>query len=164
MNVSQSQIDSFASQGLPSLISPRPHTLARTHDESDSPRSTRRKVSDESDDSMAHNLPPAQQLQAGLKTHEADFSSRQIPEAALLRDMMFIFQGIDGTYIRFDSEADTYIVDDTVGIPRSTRELVHRLTELGWLYKRIQSFVASNIDDPSIGLVGQVIAILYIVV
>jgi gamma-tubulin complex component 3 len=77
---------------------------------------------------------------------------------------MFIFQGIDGTYIRFDSEADTYIVDDTVGIPRSTRELVHRLTELGWLYKRIQSFVASNIDDPSIGLVGQVIAILYIAV
>ncbi|KAM3589786.1 Microtubule-nucleating Tub4p (gamma-tubulin) complex component [Umbelopsis sp. WA50703] len=149
------EIDSFASQGLPSLISPRPHTLARTHDESDSPRSTRRKVSDESDDSMAHNLPPAQQLQAGLKTHEADFSSRQIPEAALLRDMMFIFQGIDGTYIHFDSEADTYIVDDTVGIPRSTRELVHRLTELGWLYKRIQSFVASNIDDPSIGLVGQ---------
>jgi hypothetical protein len=27
---------------------------------------------------------------------------------------MFIFQGIDGTYIRFDPEADAYVIDDTV--------------------------------------------------
>jgi hypothetical protein len=45
---------------------------------------------------------------------------------------------------------------EQVGIPRSTRELIHRLTELGWLYKRIQAFISSYIDNPSIGLVGQV--------
>jgi len=108
------QIDTFQSQGLPALVSPRPHALAHTYDGSDSPRSTRRKVSDESDASMDHNLPPAQQLQVGLKTHEADFSSKQVSEPALLRDVMFIFQGIDGTYIKFDVEADTYVIDDTV--------------------------------------------------
>jgi hypothetical protein len=40
--------------------------------------------------------------------------AKQISEPALLRDIMFIFQGIDGTYIRFDPEADAYVIDDTV--------------------------------------------------
>jgi gamma-tubulin complex component 3 len=71
-------------------------------------------VSEESDASMDHNLPPAQQLQVGLRTHESEFLAKQISEPALLRDIMFIFQGIDGTYIRFDPEADAYVIDDTV--------------------------------------------------
>ncbi|KAI9286402.1 Spc98 family-domain-containing protein [Umbelopsis sp. AD052] len=154
-SAAQSDIDSFSSQGLPNLTSPHHQTLARTHDGSDTSRSIRRKVSDESDASMDHNLPPAQQLQVGLRTHEAEFSSKQVPEAAILRDIMFIFQGIDGTYIKFDAESDAYVIDDMVGISRSARELIHKLTELGWLYKRIQAFIATNIDNASIGLVGQ---------
>ncbi|KAH8556990.1 Spc98 family-domain-containing protein [Umbelopsis sp. PMI_123] len=155
MPSSAQSIDSFASQGLPTLTPPHQHTLARTYDGSDSSRSIRRKVSDESDASMDHNLPPAQQLQVGLRTHEAEFSSKQVPEPAILRDIMFIFQGIDGTYIKFDSETDAYVIDNMVGISRSARELIHKLTELGWLYKRIQNFISTNIDNASIGLVGQ---------
>jgi gamma-tubulin complex component 3 len=114
-NILVLQIDSFASQGLPTLTSLHHQTLARTHDGSDTSRSIRRKVSDESDASMDHNLPPAQQLQMGLRTHEAEFSSKQVPEAAILRDIMFIFQGIDGTYVKFDAETDAYVIDDMVG-------------------------------------------------
>lgn len=66
---------------------------------------------------MDHNLPPAQQLQVGLRTHEADFSSKQVSEPSILRDIMFIFQGIDGTYIKFDPESDAYVIDETVKCP-----------------------------------------------
>lgn len=134
----------------------------------------------------------------------------EVSEAALLRDAIFMFQGIDGRYVKFAEDAGSYVIDNKVGphitnvlaylfllfwvgeergrgtkidnalkrdgilyciayssngivilviqvaIPRSTRDLIHRLSELGWLYKRVQMFVRDRADDISIGLVGQV--------
>ncbi|OAD75106.1 hypothetical protein PHYBLDRAFT_96718, partial [Phycomyces blakesleeanus NRRL 1555(-)] len=76
-------------------------------------------------------------------------------ESALLRDLIFIFQGIDGQYIRFDPGSGEYTIDSKVTVTKPTKDLVYYLSELGWLYKRILLFVKSKSNDPSIGLVGQ---------
>ena len=38
----------------------------------------------------------------------------EISEALLLRDVVFVFQGIDGQYIKFDKTTGSYLVDSKV--------------------------------------------------
>ncbi|CAG8703806.1 9907_t:CDS:10, partial [Cetraspora pellucida] len=96
-------------------------------------------------------LPPKTILIKQLATLD---NNNEIPEALLLRDIVFIFQGIDGQYIKYD-KSSSYIIDSKAEITRSTRSLLHQLSELGWLYRRVNDFVYTNVNDISIGLVGQ---------
>jgi len=87
-----------------------------------------------------------------------DKESFEIPEEALVRDVVFVLQGIDGQHIKFDVAADSYIVDPAVGIPKPTRELLRRLCELGWMFRRVRSHVASAAASGAaekLGSVGQ---------
>ncbi|CAG8598062.1 10600_t:CDS:10 [Rhizophagus irregularis] len=86
---------------------------------------------------------------------EFENSNIEVSEEMLLRDIVFIFQGINGQFIKYNEESLSYIIDPKLDINRTTRDLLHRLTELGWLYKRVNEFVSLNVNDPSIGLVGQ---------
>ncbi|KAF9434937.1 Gamma-tubulin complex component 3 [Entomortierella beljakovae] len=79
----------------------------------------------------------------------------EIEESALLRDLIFIFQGIDGKLIKFGSEPGTCEIDSSVKISNSTRSLVNRLTELGWLYKNVNTYVQETLKQGTAGLVGQ---------
>jgi hypothetical protein len=38
----------------------------------------------------------------------------EIPEAALLRDMIYVFQGIEGKLIQLNAERDIFVVDPQV--------------------------------------------------
>lgn len=40
-------------------------------------------------------------------------------------------------------------------IPESTREIIHRLSELGYLYERVAAFVQAGEANPSVGLIKQ---------
>ncbi|KAG0254944.1 Gamma-tubulin complex component 3 [Actinomortierella ambigua] len=63
--------------------------------------------------------------------------SAEVDESALLRDLMFIFQGIDGKTVRFDSESGTCVID-----PNSfCAALQHELTE----YFRLIAVLESHI-------------------
>jgi gamma-tubulin complex component 3 len=62
-----------------------------------------------------------------------------VPESALVRDVIFVCQGINGRYIRFDAGADGYVIDGSVGVPRAPRALVQRLVEAGWLFRRLRA-------------------------
>ncbi|KAI8605941.1 Spc98 family-domain-containing protein [Dissophora ornata] len=79
----------------------------------------------------------------------------EVEESALLRDLIFVFQGIDGKMIKFGAESGTCSIDPSVNISNSTRSLVSRLTELGWLYKNINTYVQTTLKDGAAGLVGQ---------
>ncbi|CAJ0868824.1 6386_t:CDS:10, partial [Entrophospora sp. SA101] len=81
--------------------------------------------------------------------------NKEISEAQLLRDIVFVLQGIEGQHIKFEKGSSSYIIDSKMTITYSTRDLLHRLTELGWLYRRVNEYVKINFNDPSIGLVGQ---------
>ncbi|KAG9292620.1 hypothetical protein G9A89_006992 [Geosiphon pyriformis] len=94
--------------------------------------------------------------EAILRKHSAGLNTKyEISEVLLLRDVVYVFQGIDGQFIKFNTESDSYIVDPKVGVPRPTRDLITKLSELGLLYRRVDSFVKTRVNDSSIGLVGQ---------
>ncbi|KAF9100965.1 Gamma-tubulin complex component 3 [Mortierella sp. GBA35] len=89
--------------------------------------------------------------QASNSTH----TTGEVEESALLRDLIFVFQGIDGKMIKFGAESGTCTIDPSLNITHSTRGLVSRLTELGWLYKKINQYVQKTLKEGTAGLVGQ---------
>ncbi|KAF0380096.1 Gamma-tubulin complex component 3 [Gigaspora margarita] len=97
------------------------------------------------------SLPPKTILTKQLAILE---NNNEISEILLLRDIVFIFQGIDGQYIKYDKNS-SYIIDPKAEISRSTRGILHRLSELGRLFRHVNDFVCTNVNDTSIGLVGQ---------
>ena len=68
----------------------------------------------------------------------------EISEAALLRDIIYIFQGIEGKVIKFDQANDAYRIDPKLGVPKPVRELVHKVAELGWLYRKIRKYLDAH--------------------
>ncbi|KAI9138608.1 Spc98 family-domain-containing protein [Paraphysoderma sedebokerense] len=82
-------------------------------------------------------------------------TSYQVPESLLLRDLIYVFQGIDGRFIKYNDEKQEYRVERLIGVPRPTRELIHKLSEMGYLYKRINQFLTEKEQDTAYGLVGQ---------
>ncbi|EKX50339.1 hypothetical protein GUITHDRAFT_42199, partial [Guillardia theta CCMP2712] len=79
----------------------------------------------------------------------------EIPEVVLVKDVIFAMQGIEGKYVRFDKQLDGYTVDRSFGVPATTRDLIRRICESGWLYRKISAFNAHWSTSKSIGLVGQ---------
>ena len=80
----------------------------------------------------------------------------EISEAVLLRDVIFVFQGIEGEVLRYDIKQEAYRIDEKVSVAPSVRELCHKLAELGWIYRRVRNFIDSKSRDKNLGLVCQV--------
>ena len=93
-------------------------------------------------------------LSVRARTHLA--AIHEVPEARLVRDLIYTFQGIDGTYIKFDAHADAYRVAADAGVTHSNRELCCRIAELGWLYRRVCAFINAAMErSGAVGLVEQ---------
>lgn len=70
--------------------------------------------------------------------------------------MIFLFQGIDGQYIRYDQEPNDHVFVQGIEVSKPTEEMVFKLADIGWLYIKVRNFVKNNMDAlPTIGLVGQ---------
>jgi len=80
--------------------------------------------------------------------------SYEISEEVLLRDVIYAFQGIDGKYVQFDPFIEGFIVNPKVGVPKSARDIVRKLCEVGWLFRKIKKFV-DTVTQVSSGLVLQ---------
>lgn len=83
----------------------------------------------------------------------------QVPDAELVRDVLYVCQGLNGHHIKYRTTAEgglgAYQVDPTAGIPSPQRQLLARLCELGWLYRcwlcrrfPSRSFPRLSIPDP----------------
>lgn len=68
-------------------------------------------------------------------------SGQVISEAQLVRDMLYVFQGIDGDIVRWRPDIRAYDAPDNV--PPAARALIRRLGELGWTYSHIQQSIAA---------------------
>lgn len=82
----------------------------------------------------------------------AEGARRKLPfelsEQLLLRDLLYVFQGIDGKYIKFNAKTDRFeLVGGSEDIPGNTRHLVGVLSEVGWLYKRASEAITAQMDD-----------------
>lgn len=81
-----------------------------------------------------------------------------VSEQALVRDVLYACQGIDGRYVKFNKEADGFMVEESVKVPRATRTLIRRLCEVGWLYMRVKNHISESVENgplEAIGTVGQ---------
>ncbi|KAJ3331503.1 hypothetical protein HDU76_003008 [Blyttiomyces sp. JEL0837] len=85
------------------------------------------------------------------------FGQDEVTERKLLRDVLYVFQGIDGTYVKFNAKTGAIELDSQMNLPISTMENLHRLGELGWLYRQIAAFAnpETNNLDASGGLILQ---------
>ncbi|KAJ2452656.1 hypothetical protein EV183_002807 [Coemansia sp. RSA 2336] len=68
-----------------------------------------------------------------------------ISEADLLQDLIYVLQGIDGTYIRWSTRTSSYAVLPDIRISRPTRSMITLLSELGVLTRDIQNYI-SDVD------------------
>lgn len=148
----------FLSSGLQSHETTATST---TTSPQESPR-IRRRLTQSTPPSSDRSLPAAVQLAQARKQYQEQQQGGgtqpeiRVPEAYLLRDLIYIFQGINGQYITFDPLTKEYVLDTHVSIPKSMQDLIYRLTELGWLYQRVHEFITTHYDQLSMGLVGQV--------
>uniref|UniRef100_A0A8C2ULA3 Tubulin gamma complex component 3 n=1 Tax=Chinchilla lanigera TaxID=34839 RepID=A0A8C2ULA3_CHILA len=79
----------------------------------------------------------------------------EITEAALVRDILYVFQGIDGKNIKMSSTDNCYKVEGKANLNKSLRDTAVRLAELGWLHNKIRKYTDQRSLDRSFGLVGQ---------
>ncbi|KAH0624549.1 hypothetical protein JD844_032153 [Phrynosoma platyrhinos] len=81
--------------------------------------------------------------------------SVEMTEAYLVRDILYVFQGIDGKTIKMSNSENCYKVDGKVSLSKSLRDTTSRLAELGWLHNKIRKYTDQRSMDRTFGLVGQ---------
>ncbi|KAK3813111.1 MAG: Spc98 family-domain-containing protein [Benniella sp.] len=93
---------------------------------------------------------------AELLNDQSRNSQPVVEESALLRDLIFVSQGIDGKMIKFDAEAKIFSMDPSVNVSVSTKTLATKLAELGWLYKTVNEFIEAIVKKQAHGTAGVV--------
>jgi len=98
-----------------------------------------------------------------------------LPEHLLLRDTLYLLQGISGKYVQFSRESEdknsVIFVGDPVScypvriysvssvqryrILEPTKALIHRLAEVGHLYTRVDAFVREKEGKSGVGMIEQ---------
>ncbi|XP_017554543.1 gamma-tubulin complex component 3 [Pygocentrus nattereri] len=96
--------------------------------------------------------PPARPLHRQRRDGDG---SAEISEAALVRDILYVFQGIDGKFIKMCAPENCYKIDSKVPLCKSLRDTSSRLAELGWLHNKVRKYTDSRSLDRAFGLVGQ---------
>ncbi|KAL5545439.1 hypothetical protein UlMin_005126 [Ulmus minor] len=82
----------------------------------------------------------------------------EVSEEVLVRDVLYACQGIDGNYVKFDANADGYVLSDSINVPRATRIMVRKLCELGWLFRKVKGYISESMDRfpaEDVGTIGQ---------
>ncbi|CAJ1087474.1 gamma-tubulin complex component 3 [Xyrichtys novacula] len=79
----------------------------------------------------------------------------EVSEAALVRDILYVFQGIDGKFIKMSAQENCYKIDNKVVLCKSLRDTSSRLAELGWLHNKVRKYTDARSLDRAFGLVGQ---------
>nr|XP_033803946.1 gamma-tubulin complex component 3 isoform X2 [Geotrypetes seraphini] len=87
---------------------------------------------------------------------EGDTSgSEELTENSLVRDVLYVFQGIDGKCIKMCNSENCYKVDGKIAMSKSLKDTTSRLAELGWLHNKIRKYTDQRSLDHAFGLVGQ---------
>ncbi len=69
-----------------------------------------------------------------------------VNEDLIVRDLLFVFQGIPGQYITFSLIEDAYIVSPNAVVSPSAKKLINELCELGWLFKKVNEWLQRNFE------------------
>ncbi|KAF9456030.1 gamma-tubulin complex DGRIP91/SPC98 component [Collybia nuda] len=97
-----------------------------------------------------------------LREHRRKTDLPQLPEALLIRDALYLLQGISGKFVRFSLHDDTdpedmlvFLDDPRYVITAPIKAVIHRLSEVGYLYTRVSAFVQDREAAPGVGMIEQ---------
>ncbi|EPT03667.1 hypothetical protein FOMPIDRAFT_1028525 [Fomitopsis schrenkii] len=97
-----------------------------------------------------------------LREYRNKIGRPHLPEHLILRDTLYLLQGISGKYVHFSASRDpngnnelVFTDDPTYVISRPTKALVHRLAEVGHLYIRVDAFVREREGKTGVGMIEQ---------
>lgn len=65
-------------------------------------------------------------------------------EKGILKDLLFIIQGIDGQWISYDQRKDVHVISRGLKVSRSVKLIILRISELGWVYRKISAYLKSQ--------------------
>ncbi|KAM9766639.1 gamma-tubulin complex component 3 [Menidia menidia] len=98
--------------------------------------------------------PPVPSVRVVRPRRDGD-TTGEVSEAALVRDVLYVFQGIDGKFIKMNAQDNCYKIDSKVVLCKSLRDTSSRLAELGWLHNKVRKYTDARSLDRAFGLVGQ---------
>ncbi|GBE79620.1 gamma-tubulin complex DGRIP91/SPC98 component [Sparassis latifolia] len=114
------------------------------------------------DSSPTSRLPRGRSKAEILREYRGKIGRPHLPEHLILRDTLYLLQGISGKYVHFSPGADpeqndelVFTDDPKLIISTPTRALVHRLAEVGHLYKRVDAFVREREGRLGVGMIEQ---------
>ncbi|KAI0939289.1 hypothetical protein AcW1_004371 [Taiwanofungus camphoratus] len=97
-----------------------------------------------------------------LREYRNKIGRPHLPEHLILRDTLYLLQGISGKYVHLspstnaDGNNDLVFEDDPrYVISTPTKTLVHRLAEVGHLYMRVDAFVREREGQVGVGMIEQ---------
>ena len=73
-------------------------------------------------------------------------------ESQILRDLLYVFQGVEGRLLKYVALKDKFLLDPKYTLPRPTVQIINELSEIGWLYFKI----TKGLDMFKHGLFSQV--------
>ncbi|XP_076030777.1 gamma-tubulin complex component 3 homolog isoform X2 [Oratosquilla oratoria] len=91
--------------------------------------------------------PPPDRLQGPLSPRKIKLSKDSLSEVtqdALIREILYIFQGIEGRLIKIDVSKDGFKIDPKIRLSCSQQQLILKLAEVGWLYNQIKKFCEAH--------------------
>ena len=68
-------------------------------------------------------------------------TSLTITEKDIINDLIYVFEGINSKYISYDERKDAFILNQLLPWSEEIYNIVNSLSELGWLYKKIKSYL-----------------------
>ncbi|KAJ7904561.1 gamma-tubulin complex, component 3 [Mycena olivaceomarginata] len=98
-----------------------------------------------------------------LREYRLKIGRPHLSEHLLLRDTLYLLQGISGKYVRFSIQGDdpemenklVFMDDSKYIISAPTKALIHRLSEVGYLYTRVEGFVREREGASGVGMIEQ---------
>merc|ERR1719500_1818371 len=77
-----------------------------------------------------------------------------VREEELVRELVYVFQGIQGSLITLDSSTGKFSLGRQLKMPDHQRAVVIKLCEIGRLYGEVREFTEKRAGETSYGLVG----------
>ncbi|CDW82197.1 gamma-tubulin complex [Stylonychia lemnae] len=84
-----------------------------------------------------------------LKNMRYNSISGEINEDTIVRDLIYVFQGIQGQHIQYSMLEDSFILSPSCIVSPSTRKIINELCELGWLFKKVYEWLSRNQETQS---------------
>ena len=69
-------------------------------------------------------------------------SSIVITEKDLITDLLYVLVGIDGKFIKYNSQSDSYILINNIPWEENIYDIVNSISEVGWLFYKIKKYIA----------------------